>query len=189
MIFSRRNTEAGNSEKALVALLYDRYASWLFAICLRYTGNREDAQDVLQEGFIKIMKGIRHFKPTGNIKFWMRRIMVNTALNYIRDHKKEQIFTELDPGTQMIPEEEGNQEPEISNDKLMEFIGALPSGYRLIFNLYVMEDYSHKEIAEMLGISENTSRTQLLKARACLKKKILEYQSNKRYAEDRRPVG
>jgi len=183
MIFSRRNTEAGNSEKALVAKLYDCYASWLFGICLRYTGNREDAQDVLQEGFIKIMNGIKHFKPTGNIKSWMRRIMVNTALNYIRDHKKERIFTDLDLETEMIPEEETFKETEISNDKLMDLIASLPAGYRTIFNLYVMEDYSHKEIAEMLGISENTSRTQLLKARNYLKKRISEVQTKNRYAK------
>jgi RNA polymerase sigma-70 factor, ECF subfamily len=187
MLFSRSDSDAGSSDKNFVGSLYDRYAPWLLAVCMRYTGNREDAQDVLQEGFIKIINGINSFKPTGSIKSWMRKIMVNTALNYIRDHEKEKIFTDLDPAYNLVQNDDGLGETQFPKDLLMGLVTSLPAGYRIVFNLYVMEECSHKEIAEMLGISENTSRSQLLKARNFLRKRLEEYQNKLDHAEEARP--
>lgn len=183
MIFSRRKSEARGLDQAAVGALYDKHAPWLLAVCLRYTGNREDAEDVLHDGFMKIIRSLPAWKqtPGSSVEAWMRRIMVNTALNYIRDHKKERMFTELEPALESFHEAPEDDDAfggcEFTKDQLLSFVCELPSGYRTVFNLYVMEDYSHKEIAAMLGISENTSKSQLMKARSALKKRLLEYQS------------
>jgi len=183
MIFSRRKSEARGLDQAAVGALYDKHAPWLLAVCLRYTGNREDAEDVLHDGFMKIIRSLPTWKqtPGSSVEAWMRRIMVNTALNYIRDHKKERMFTELEPALESLHEASEDDDAfggcEFTKDQLLSFVCELPSGYRTVFNLYVMEDYSHKEIAAMLGISENTSKSQLMKARSALKKRLLEYQS------------
>jgi RNA polymerase sigma-70 factor (ECF subfamily) len=186
MIFYRRNTETKSQGRENVGALYDRHASWLLAVCLRYTGNREDAEDVLHDGFMKIIGSFDSFKQTGSLEGWMRKIMVNTALNYIRNHKKERIFTSLEPDSDIIhdPSEQddftGN---ELSGEQLMEMICSLPVGYRTVFNLYVMENHSHREISEMLGITENTSKSQLSKARAYLRKRLLDCQTELTYGK------
>ncbi len=183
MIFSRKNTEAKRLDQASIGALYDKNAPWLLAVCLRYTGNRENAEDVLHDGFMKIIRGIEKFneKQTGSIEAWMRRIMVNTALNYLRDHKKEKLFIELEPVLDSIQISPENNDVyggwDLSKDQLMDLICELPAGYRTVFNLYVMEDYTHKEIGEFLGISENTSKTQLYKARNFLQKRLREFQT------------
>ncbi len=182
MIFSRRNKGNGTHDKA-IEVMYDLHAPWLFAICLRYTGNREDAEDVLQDGFIKIILAYKKFKPGGSLEAWMRRIIVNTALNHIRDHEKEKLFSELEPALEVVPDAEAFEGCDLTQNQLLELVSSLPAGYRMVFNLYVMEDYSHREIAEMLGISENTSRSQLLKARNLLRKRLNVYQNEKKYTE------
>ncbi len=171
-----------------MGVLYDKHAPWLLGVCLRYTGNREDAEDVLHDGFMKIIRSIESFreKQTGSLEAWMRRIMVNTALNYIRDHKKEKMFTVLDPLLESLHETDDHDDfgrCDLSSDQLMDLVCALPAGYRTVFNLYVMEDYTHKEIGELLGISENTSKSQLSKARQFLRKRLFEYQNERNYAK------
>jgi RNA polymerase sigma-70 factor, ECF subfamily len=190
MIFSRRNTEAKSPSRAAIGELYDQHAPWLLAVCLRYAGNREDAEDVLHEGFMKIIRNIENFrsKQEGSMEAWMRRIMVNTSLNYIRDHKKEKMFIGLDSVRE--PEQISDEDNDFggcdfTESQLMDLICELPSGYRTVFNLYVMEDYTHKEIAELLGISENTSKSQLSKARNLLRKRLLDYQNKLNYATSR----
>ena len=191
MIFSRRNTEAKSPDKASIGALYDKHAPWLLGVCLRYTGNREDAEDVLHDGFMKIIRTIEGFeeKKTGSLEAWMRRIMVNTALNHIRDHGKEKMFTGLDNALNSERTEDENEEdknfssPDLTKDQLMEMICELPAGYRMVFNLYVMENYSHKEITELLNCSENTSKSQLFKARSFLKKRLFEYQNKVNYEQ------
>jgi RNA polymerase sigma-70 factor (ECF subfamily) len=191
MIFSRKKTEAKSIDQAEIGVLYDRHAPWLLAVCLRYTGNRQDAEDVLHDGFMKILRSIDSFeeKNTGSLEAWMRRIMVNTALNHIRDHGKEKMFVDLEPvlKPEQLPDEvqEDNNFGglDLTRDQLMEMICELPDGYRTVFNLYVMEDYSHKEIAEFLQCSENTSKSQLFKARNLLRKRLLEYQKQIKYEQ------
>ena len=185
---SRKYTEAKSPDKASIGALYDNHAPWLLGVCLRYTGNREDAEDVLHDGFMKIIRSIESFKEkqTGSLEAWMRRIMVNTALNYIRDHKKDKMFLELDPVLESF-QDTGDHDDyggcDLSREQLMEFVCSLPDGYRTVFNLYVMEDYTHKEIGEFMGISENTSKSQLSKARNFLRKRLSEYQNEKNYAK------
>jgi len=188
MIFTRRKTEVKSPNQASIGALYDNYAPWLLGICLRYTGNREDAEDVLHDGFMKVIRSISNFKEnqTGSLEAWMRKIMVNTALNFIRDQKKEKMFTELDPVLEKATDQEDHDDYggyDFSKEQLMDLVCSLPAGYRTVFNLYVMEDYSHREIADLLGISENTSKSQLSKARNFLRKRLLEYKNEPNYAK------
>ncbi len=158
--------------------LYHRYSGVMLSICMRYAQNRSEAEDILQEGFIKIHQNLKTFRFQGSFEGWMKRIMVNTALNYNRNNLKHyfhsdvsevEVFTILDE-TVII----NKHEYPFSAEDLMKMIQALPTGYRTVFNLYVFEGYSHKEIAEMLQISENTSKSQLSKARKNLQNLINE---------------
>jgi RNA polymerase sigma factor (sigma-70 family) len=160
--------------------LYDLYASRMFGICLRYARNRDDAEDMLQEGFIKIYSSMSSFRGQGSFEGWMKRIMVNNALNMLRKNAKAFLFSELNESTYVVPDETENENDlmklygEISPQILMKQIAALPDGYKVVFNLYAIEDYSHKEIGEMLNISENTSKSQLSRARKYLRKRLEE---------------
>jgi RNA polymerase sigma-70 factor (ECF subfamily) len=188
MLFSGKTKKAKALDKKYIGELYDQNAPWLLGVCLSYTGNRDDAEDVLHDGFVKIICHIDKFKERqpGSLEAWMRRIMVNTALTYIRDHKKEKMIVDFhqDMG---IPDETDDEslfdDYNFSSDQLVSFICELPDGYRTVFNLYVMENYSHKEIAELLGISENTSKSQLLKARRFLKRCLEEHKNEIKYAK------
>ncbi|MCX6268107.1 MAG: RNA polymerase sigma factor [Bacteroidetes bacterium] len=170
-----------------IEALYDRYAPSMLSVCCRYCGNRDDAEDVLHDGFIKIMQHIGGFKirSDGSLEAWMRRIIVNTALNFLRSRLKEKNFVDIVPILEKIDfhdEEEFDPEEKylrVDRDRIMEMIGELPTGYRTVFNLYVFEQYGHKEIAELLQCSENTSKSQLSKARAFLRKKMNELVNKK----------
>jgi RNA polymerase sigma-70 factor (ECF subfamily) len=163
-----------------VESLYVKYSPALLSVCLRYCGNRVDAEDVLHDGFIKIIRSLPAFRhrTNGSLESWMKRIIVNTALNYLRDHSKEKRFLDID----FLGEQISFAEPEdtwfdelvvkINPDKVMEMICELPPGYRTVFNMYVFELYSHREIAEFLNCSENTSKSQLSKARGMLRKRL-----------------
>jgi RNA polymerase sigma-70 factor, ECF subfamily len=163
-----------------IEALYDRHAPALLSVCYRYCGNRDDAEDILHDGFIKIIRKIQTFKvrADGSLEAWMRRIMVNTALNFLRSRLKEKNVVDIDPILDLIDlHDEESADPEeiylkLDREKIMELICELPAGYRTVFNLYVFEQYGHKEIAELLRCSENTSKSQLSKARALLRKKM-----------------
>jgi RNA polymerase sigma-70 factor, ECF subfamily len=161
--------------------LYDTYAPRLFAVCMRYMPDRDNASDVLQESMIKIYKNISSFSHSDSKAFysWMKRITVNTALNYIRDNIKNTLNTDINYFENEFTDE--NNVDFAQYDDMIEYIGSrklfqmiqeLPDGYRTVFNLYVVEDYNHKEIAEQLDITVNTSKTQLFKARKMLMSKI-----------------
>jgi RNA polymerase sigma-70 factor, ECF subfamily len=166
-----------------VAALYDRYAPSLLSLCLRYCGNRADAEDVLQEGFIRIIRHLPKFRPNHEkaLGAWMKRIMVNMALNHLRDQSKGKKLLEADPFHEHVFEEDDSNDflaemgQKISRDQIMRFIGSLPAGYRTVFNLYVFEEFSHRDISKALGCSESTSKSQLSKARVMLRKKLTEY--------------
>jgi RNA polymerase sigma-70 factor (ECF subfamily) len=169
-----------NRDPGAIEALYDQYAPALLSVCFRYCGNRDDAEDILHDGFIKIIQNINTFqiRSDGSMEAWMRRIMVNTSLNFIRKRQKEKNFVDIDPILEKIePSDEDDFDPEeiylkIDKDKILAIIGELPMGYRTVFNLYVFEQYGHKEISKLLGCSENTSKSQLSKARAVLRKKM-----------------
>jgi len=160
--------------------IYDLYSGAMLATCLRYIKDRAKAEDVLQEAFVKIFKNVSNyeFETVGNFSAWLKRIVVNTALNYIRDNKKHDIFSDVDADNYELlsydPEEENNQKLGISQEEILKLIQDLPEGYRIVFNLYVFEKYSHQDIAAELGISVNTSKTQLFKARKILQKNVKE---------------
>jgi RNA polymerase sigma-70 factor (ECF subfamily) len=170
-----------NRSKALEAL-YDRFAPPLLSLCFRYAGNMQDAEDILHDGFIKIIKSLPDFqpRPDGSLEAWMKRIMTNTALNFIRDHTKERKLLDLDKIQDKINLSE--EEPAdfdlahlpVNQEQILQMIAELPAGYRTVFNLYVFEEYSHKEICEKLNCTESTSKSQLSRARAVLRTRVSE---------------
>ena len=152
--------------------LYSRYSRKMLMVCLRYARNTEDAQDILQEGFIKVFGNIKSFKGEAKLKTWMTRIFINTALN----HQRQKLY--LFPMTDV--EESTAQTETIALDefRMEELLGAiqsLPDGCRVVFNLFAVEGYPHKEIATMLGISEGTAKSQYSRAKLLLKTRLQEY--------------
>lgn len=149
--------------------LYNRFCGQMLGVCRRYVKTIEDAEEVLSNAFIKVFSKLDQFKAEGNLGGWIRRIMINESLNYIRYQKN--LFVEV--------EEENHQALSHQNlsdhweaDHLMQMISELPLGYRTVFNLYAVEGYTHREIGEMLSISENTSKSQLSKARKVLRHQL-----------------
>jgi RNA polymerase sigma-70 factor (ECF subfamily) len=158
--------------------LYRKFAPTMLAVCFRYARNRDEAEDFLQEGFVKVFQKISSFRKEGSFEGWMKRIMINHALNEVKKNRKVPFHEDIEGinETQIIDAHEvaENVEP-VQADALLEMVRTLPEGYRIVFTLYVMEDYSHREISEALNISESTSKTQLLKARRLLKNKLIAY--------------
>ena len=151
--------------------LYMKYAPKLFGTCLRYAKNNTDAEDILQEGFIKIFKYLKDFRNEGHFEGWMRKIMVTTALNFYK--RKSLLNKEVDPDFVNAP---SMSVPDVisllSSEELLSMIQELPDGYRMVFNLNTIEGYSHKEIGKIMNISVNTSKSQLSRARNSLQNKI-----------------
>jgi RNA polymerase sigma factor (sigma-70 family) len=154
-----------NKEPAAQKLLYTQLAGKLFALCLRYTRDRTEAEDWLQESFIKIFTNIHSFKFEGSFEGWAKRVVVNLILSDLRKKKNVKFSDELDDNDYFTQAEAHSN---IGHEELIRFISLLPEGKKLIFNLAVIEGYSHKEIAETLNITEGTSRGQLAKARELL---------------------
>lgn len=152
--------------------LYRLYAAKLFGVCLKYSDSRQQAEDNLQDGFVTIFEKISQYKGEGSFEGWMKRILINTALQKHRQQKVYAITNE-----DHLKEEEIEVETEeLSVDFLLECVQSLPDRYRQVFNLYVMDGYSHREISKMLGISEGTSKSNLARARMALKDKIEKHQ-------------
>ena len=150
---------------------YDIYSGVLFSLCLRYAKNRADAEDILQEGFILIFKNLKQYKFNGSFEGWLKRIMANTALGYYRRKNVIQYTDQLFL-MDTRPDYHESAIEKISNKELIEIIQKLPFGCRTVFNMYAIEGYSHKEIAETLNISVGTSKSQLFDARKLLKKHL-----------------
>ncbi len=155
------------SQSELYALLSPK----MFAVCLRYSRNREEAEEVLQEGFLKVFQFLHQFKYEGSFEGWVRRIMVNCALQKIRSQARLSPVVNIEDHESSFAVFE-NPEQHFSNKDLLAMVMGLPPVYRTVFNLYVFEGYKHREIAEMLGISEGTSKSNLSDARTLLKKKL-----------------
>jgi RNA polymerase sigma factor (sigma-70 family) len=166
--------------------LYERYVSTMLAICLRYSKSRDEAEDLLQEGFLKIFQNINTYRKKGSLEGWIKRIMINHALNQYKKNRKipfaEDVETINESEILSVHDETEHIEP-VPPETLLVMIQSLPEGYRMVFNLYVFEGYSHKEIAEAMNFSENTSKTQLMKARRHLQNKISDYTNKKETAE------
>ncbi len=152
-------------------LLYRHFAPKMYGICLRFAGNPMDADDILQEGFLKIFTKIKDFRNEGSLEGWIRRTFINTAINFYRKSSRNQRNGNLD-GIDISDEKNEIIYDKLSREELLNVLQELPVGYRTVFNLNVLEGYTHKEIGEMLGISDNTSKSQLTRARAILQKRI-----------------
>jgi RNA polymerase sigma factor (sigma-70 family) len=154
--------------------LFRRFAGKMMAVCRRYARHELEAEDILQDAFIKVFDNLDKFEFKGSFEGWIRRIVVNTALkNFQRaSFQKEQMGLESFDEQSLDPEAVSN----LQEEELMDLISKLPDGYRVVFNLYVIEGFSHKEIADMLEIGESTSRSQLVKARKMLKEQIQKIQ-------------
>lgn len=154
--------------------LFQQYAGKMMAVCVRYTRHRLEAEDVLQDAFIKVFKNLAQYQGNGSFEGWIRRIVVNTAL---KNHDRKS-FTNEQIG--ITHDYDYGADPEVYSDlneeALLKMIADLPEGYRLVFNLYAIEGYSHKEIADLMDIKESTSRSQLVKARKMLQQKLIELQ-------------
>ncbi len=152
--------------------LYKQYNRILFAICLRYSPNYTEAEDNLQDAFITIFKKVEQYNGKGSFEGWMKRVTVNTVL---QKYRKQRTFEIVDEGQIEDEAEVEIESEEIPLDFLLKIVQELPDRYRLVFSMYVMDGYQHKEIAEMLGISDGTSKSNLARARTILKNKIEDY--------------
>lgn len=148
--------------------LYERYSPLFFSVCKRYLSSREDAEEALVSGFYKIFSQIDAYNGTGSFEGWMRRVVVNEALMLLR--KKQPLSFPGDEFLSLHEQQDGfSVEAAMSAAEILEWLAKLPNGYRTVFNLYVLEGYKHQEIADMLGISINTSKSQLILAKEKLK--------------------
>lgn len=154
--------------------IYQLFSPVLYGICLKYMKNEDDAKDVFQEAFVLVFQKISQYKFEGSFEGWMKRIFINKLIEALNKKKKETFFLDVfDPEKDIIEEEEAMEIIPISQEKLLEYIQALPDQYRMVFNLYVFEKMKHREIAVLLHISEGTSKSNLNRAKGILQKKIL----------------
>lgn len=156
--------------------LFDQYSGKMLAVCMRYSKHQMEAEDLLQDGFIKVFTNLEQYKSEGPFEQWIRIIMINNA---IKNCKRKSFQNEYSAGDE-IPEL--SEEPEVIENmaerELLKIINELPDGYRMVFNLYAIEGYSHRQVSEALNIEESTSRSQLVKARKVLQEKLLKYQKD-----------
>ena len=175
MILEQLINECTKNNTKAQEQLYHLLAPKLFAVCLKYSRSYEEAQDNLQESILLIFEKIGQYKNSGSFEGWAKRVVINYVLQQYRNQKIFEIISEKIPDTDEVEIEDEN----VSIEFLTKIIQELPDRYRLVFNLYVMDDYSHKEIAEMLGINIGTSKSNLARAKAILKDKI---ESNNNYS-------
>jgi len=162
--------------------LVDRYSDLLFAVCLRYTGEESRSKDVLQESFIRVFKSIKNFDPDkGSLQAWMKKITVNMALKTLNKNKIKTNNLTIDINEKISVQPSAIDK--MQAEDLMKIIQTLPEGYRQVFNLSVVEGYSHKEIAEMLRIEDSTSRSNLSRAKQLLRKKLIAFKKNESWVK------
>lgn len=157
-------------------LVYQKFYGKMLGVCMRYSKDREDARDILQDGFLKVFTNIRSYRGAGSFEGWIRRVIVNTALDYIRKNRK--ILQYADSGyveenaEEIKDDDEKNEYQNINSEEIMKAVQQLPTAYRTVFNMFVVDGYSHQEIADRLGIHIGTSKSNLSKARAHLKNNL-----------------
>lgn len=170
--------KAKEGDRRAQKTIYDFLSPKMYALCLRYMGQRDVAEDVLQDGFVTLFAKLDSFSGEGSFEGWARKIFVNTALMNLRKNDVLKDSEDVD-SARSLSSEAPSAVQELGYKELMQIISGLPPGFRTVFNMYVIEGYSHEEIAESLGISVGTSRSQLLRARALLQAKIQERQKKK----------
>lgn len=154
-------------------MLFDRFSSKMLGVCLRYAKDSEQADDILQDGFVKVFTKLKDFKNEGSLEGWIRRVMVNTALDQIRKNGKTLGDVSIDDVQYKIENNDHIAEQLMAED-LLKLINSMPDGYKAVFNMFAIEGYTHNEIADTLGISESTSKSQYSRARAYLRERISE---------------
>jgi RNA polymerase sigma factor (sigma-70 family) len=164
-------TECAKGNSKAQRALFDKFAPKMLAVCQRYLRNSQEAEDVLQDSFVKVFQKIVDFKMDGSLEGWIRRIMVNTALDTIRKNKKLLDDVQIDDVQYKVSFTD-HQFDGMDLAQLMKMIEDMPDGYRVVFNMFAIEGYSHKEIAETLGVTENTSKSQYSRARAFLRTQL-----------------
>jgi RNA polymerase sigma factor (sigma-70 family) len=160
-------------ERRMQQELYSRFSPKMYAVCLRYAGKADDAEDILQDGFIKIYKNLDKYRGDGSFEGWIRRIFVNTAIEHFRRKTHLQTIGEQEDNT--IESKAFNALDNLAEKDILKIIQQLSPGYRTVFNMYVVEGFTHKEIADSLGISEGTSKSQLARSRVILQEMVKEY--------------
>ena len=172
-------------DRAAQEKLYRLYSPVMLGICLRYAKNRHEAEDIMQEGFIKVFTNLSGFRGEGSFEGWIKRIMVNTSLNNYYKAKKTITDKNFDDirETEIVNEDDSIQDLKYSQSEMLEAIQQLPEGYKQVFNMYVFEKYKHREIADLLDISVNTSKSQLSKARTHLKNTLLQLNKDKKQSK------
>ena len=168
MDYNRLVKDCLRSVPAAQKQLYDCFAEQMLGVCYRYTKSVNDAEDILQDGFVKVFRHLHNYKSEGELGAWIRRIMVTTALNYLKKNKRYRVDLSFDTNDALHPVVDNDAEVKVSAKELAELIRQLPTGYQTIFNLHAVEGYTHVEIGKMLGISEGTSRSQYSRARSLL---------------------
>ena len=169
--FDRLLAECLQNDRKAQSDLYEIYSKKTYGVCLRYAKNNTDAEDILQEGFIKVFKYLKDYSGKGSFEGWIRRIMVTTALNYYK--KKNLLNKDIDPELTRVNLPSDNEIlSTMTHDELLVLIRQLPYGYQTVFNLNTIEGYSHKEISKIMNISVNTSKSQLSRAKHSLRKKL-----------------
>lgn len=163
--------------------LYRRFSPRMYAVCLRYAGNAEEAEDILQEGFVKVFKKLDSFRREGSFEGWVRRIFVNTAIEHFRRKRYLMPVTEKEENT--IEGKFTSILDELAEKDILALVQELSPGYRTVFNMYVVEGYTHKEIADMLGISEGTSKSQLSRAKVILQDLVRKFIESHRGAKSK----
>jgi RNA polymerase sigma-70 factor (ECF subfamily) len=158
--------------------LFHGYSRLMLGICNRYASSLEEAEDIMQEGFVKIFLHIKEFKGDGSLVAWMRRIMINTAITHYYKMKKHRYHDDLEEVRETKYEDQGWGEADFSSEELFNVIQRMPEGYRMVFNLYAVEGYKHREIAEIMNIDENTSKSQYSRARRWLQDRLLKIKNS-----------
>lgn len=166
------------NDRRLQKQLYRKYFKAMFQICLSFSGDREEAKDILQEAFIKVFTHLENFDSKNSLEGWIRRIVTNTAIDYFRKTDRL-VFLDEFPDEKEDDENDGFSYEYLSNDIILYYIKRLPDGARVVFNLFAVEGLSHKAIGERLGITEGTSKSQYKRARTLLKKWLYEYELSK----------
>ncbi len=157
-------------------MLFEKYKATMFAICMRYAKNKMEAEDVMIDGFMMVYSNLNSYKKKGSFEGWIRKIMINTAINNYRSNLKNYLVKSIDDEDYLdIRDDSVNNHENISSKYLLDMIQTLPDGFRIVFNLYEIEGYTHKEIASLLDISINTAKTQLFYAKKALRNKLMKF--------------
>jgi RNA polymerase sigma factor (sigma-70 family) len=161
------------NDRTAQKMLYDKYAGLMLAICRRYVFEKSEAEDILMEGFLKVFTKINEFEGRGSFEGWMKRIFVNTAItNYHKSSKHNKNHFDIEEIQIRKSEKPSYGESEFTHEELFRIIHSLPEGYKIVFNMYALEGYKHKEIADMLGIDINTSKSQYSRAKKLIRKRL-----------------